>query len=53
MAISHHEVADPSVMCTTDYPVVETTVPLGSDFEPGTEYTVVVNSDTVVEFVAQ
>ena len=53
VAITHHEVADPSVMCTTDYPVVETIVPLVSDFEPGREYTVVVNSDTVIEFEAQ
>ena len=26
---------------------------LGSDFEPGVEYTVVVNTDTVIKFVAQ
>ena len=27
MAITHHQVADPFVPCTTDYPVVETIVP--------------------------
>ena len=38
--ITHHQVADTRVACTADYPVVETTVPLGSDFEPGVQYTV-------------
>ena len=50
--ITHHQVADPNVVCTADYPVVETTVPLGADFEPGAEYTIVVNADTIVTFVA-
>ena len=53
VAITHHEVASPLVACTADFPVVETTVPLGSDFVPGMEYTVVVNSDTEIKFVAQ
>ena len=30
--ITHHSVADPSALCTKDYPIVETVVPLGSDF---------------------
>ena len=51
--ITHHEVSDPMVVCTTDYPIVETTVPLGSNFEPGVEYTVVVNSDISKNFVAR
>ena len=53
VAITHHEVADPLVMCTADYPIVETDVPLGSDFEPGVEYAVIVNSDTTSSFVAR
>ena len=53
VAITHHQVADPLVNCTDDYPIVETTVPLGSDFEPGTEYTVSVNSNVVRAFVAR
>ena len=53
MAITHHQVADPFVTCTTDYPVVETIVPLGSDFEPRMEYTVSVNSETTTSFVAR
>ena len=53
VAITHHQVADPLVMCTADYPVVETDVLLGSDFEPGVEYTVNVNSDTTRSFVAR
>ena len=41
--ITHHQVSDPTVMCTKDFPVTETLVPLGSEFEEGTEYTVKVN----------
>ena len=50
--ITHHQVADPDAVCTKDYPLVETTVPLGADFEPDVEYTVIVNADTTVAFVA-
>ena len=53
VAITHHQVADPLAVCTADFPIVETTVPLGSDFEPGVEYTITVNSDTSSSFVAQ
>ena len=53
VAITHHQVADPLVICTADYPVVETDVPLGSDFERGMEYTVRVNSNTAKSFVAR
>ena len=53
VAITHHQVADPLVMCTADFPIVETDVPLGSDFEPGVEYAVIVNSDTTSSFVAR
>ena len=51
VVITHHQVADPNVVCTADYPTVETYVPLGSEFEPGAEYTVTVNGDTVRSFV--
>ena len=53
LVITHHEVADPLVVCTADYPVVETTVPLGSAFEPGLEYTVAVNGGIVQSFVVR
>ena len=53
VAITHHQVADPFVTCTADYPVVETIVPMGSAFEPGMEYTVSVNSETTRSFVAR
>ena len=53
VAVTHHQVADPFVMCTADYPIVETDIPLGSDFDPGVEYTVDVNSDTTRSFVAR
>ena len=50
VAITHHEVTDPQAACTRDLPVVETAVPLGSDFEPGVEYTVNINSETTTTF---
>ena len=53
VVVTHHEVADRSVPCTADYPAVETSVPLGNDFEPGVEYTVSVNSEAVKSFVAR
>ena len=52
VVITHHEVTDPQAACTRDLPVVETAVPLGSDFEQGVEYTVSVNSDTTRTFSA-
>ena len=51
--VTHHEVADDMAVCTADYPLVETIVPLGGDLEPGAEYTVRVNSETVTLFVAR
>ena len=51
--ITHHEVADPSVVCTADFPILETDVPLGSEFSSGEEYTVNVNEDASVTFVAR
>ena len=53
VAITHHQVADPLVTCTADYPVVETIVPLDSHFEPGVEYTVNVNSETTRSFLGR
>ena len=53
VVITHHEVADPMVICTADFPILETTVPLGSGFEMGEEYTVRVNSDAVTSFIAR
>ena len=51
--VTHHEVADQFVICTADYPIVETSIPLGSDFEPGVEYSVTVNAETVETFAAR
>ena len=51
--ITHHEVSDPLVVCTADFPILETDVPLGSDFDPGAEYTVNVNDEESVTFVAR
>ena len=51
--VTHHHVVAKDVICTADYPIVETIVPLGSEFEPGMEYTVSVNGDTTTSFVAR
>lgn len=51
--ITHHEVADPMVVCTADFPILETEVPLGFALESGAEYTVTVNDDTSVAFIAR
>ena len=53
VVVTHHEVADRLVVCTADFPIVETNVPLGPGFEPGEEYTVRVNSDKATSFAAQ
>ena len=53
VVITHHQVADPLVACIADYPVVETIVPLGSEFEPGVEYTVSVNSEDTRAFLGR
>ena len=52
VVVTHHEVADQLVVCTADFPIVETNIPLGSNFEPGNEYTIRVNSDVTVSFEA-
>lgn len=51
--ITHHYVVAKGVACTADYPVIETVVPLGSDFENGAEYTVTVNGENSQSFVAR
>ena len=51
--VTHDEVADPYIICSDDYPILETSMHLGSDFEPGVEYTVRVNSHTVQTFLAR
>ena len=53
VVVTHHEVADRLVVCTADFPIVETNIPLGSGFESGEKYTIRVNSDTTTAFVAQ
>ena len=51
IAITHHivdfESAGGMVACTADIAIAETAIHLGSDFEPGREYTVVVNTETL------
>ena len=41
--LTHHEVADPDIICTADFPTEETVIPLGPDFEPGDEDLITVN----------
>ena len=51
--ITHHYVVAEGIACTTDFPIIETVVPLGSDFEQGVEYTVSVNGEHRQSFVAR
>ena len=53
VSITHHRVTDPSIPCTADYPLVETIIPLGAEFESGVGYTVLVNSEITRSFVAR
>ena len=55
VVITHHRISDPEVVCITDFPTVETIVPLGQgeDFEAGVEYTVTVNGENATSFVAR
>lgn len=48
--LTHHEISDPFVVCAADFPILETLIPLGSDFDAGQEYEVTVNSDHSVTF---
>ena len=45
VTITHLEVLEKNQPCTRDLPAVDTRIPLGSDFTPGQEYTVIVNGD--------
>ena len=51
--ITHHYVVAEGIACTTDFPIIETVVPLGSDFEQGAEYTVSVNGENKQSFTAR
>ena len=53
LAVTHLEVAEDNVPCTEDLPVVETMVSLGSGFQSGEEYTVVINGQFTKTFKAQ
>ncbi len=52
IAVTHHQVADPQAICTRDYPVEETLVPLHMGLASGEQYTVRINGDTEVSFTA-
>ena len=53
LVITHHEISDPSIVCTTEYRSVETVVPLGSDFVAGQPYSISVNSEPSRTFEAR
>jgi hypothetical protein len=52
VTVTNLEPADRNTVCTEMYGTVDSNIPLGSDFEPGKTYTVLVNDVTEV-FVAQ
>ena len=51
--VSNLEVADQGASCTSDVPTFITEIPLGTDFDPGQPYTVVVNGNVTNTFVAR
>ena len=53
VTITHHQVADPNVGCTKDFPVDETLVPLDLGLEPGSEYTIDVNGEIALSLTAR
>ena len=55
IGLTYHGVApsEEPIMCITDYPIGEVTVPLSFRFESGKEYTVKVNGEEKATFVAE
>ncbi|MDE2817523.1 MAG: YbaY family lipoprotein [Chloroflexota bacterium] len=51
--ITHHRVVEKDIACTANDPIIETVVPLGSDFEKGLEYTVSINGENSQSFIAR
>ena len=53
--LTYHKVApaEEPIICTADYPIKEITIPLGSEFEAGREYTVTIKGEEVATFTAQ
>ncbi len=47
--VTHHAITDRDVACTADFPIEETTVPLGA-LESGVEYAITVNGKSLSEF---
>ena len=43
VSLKHHQVADPDARCTKDILHTQTVVPLGSNFQEGMEYAILVN----------
>ena len=50
--VTHHRVSDREAICTLDYPVDETLVPLDLNLASGGQYTVRINGDTEAAFTA-
>lgn len=54
VTLTYHRVArGEPIMCITDYPTREVSIPLGQDFEPGRKYTVTINGEKAASFTAQ
>ncbi len=50
VAVTNLMPADKEIACTALYGIVETSIPLGSAFDPDTTYTVIVNDDAKASF---
>ena len=55
VTLTYYRVApgEGSIVCITDYPVVEAVIPLGSHFTGGQEYTVRLNGEEVGSFTGR
>ena len=51
--VTHLEVTGENVPCTRDLPVVETNIPLGSNFDSAQEYTITIVEEETLTFTAQ
>ena len=50
VVITYLEVSDPSIVCTTQYHILETIFSLGSDFEADQAFSISVNSEPARTF---
>ena len=55
VSLTYHQAlpGEGPLACTADYPIKEISIPLGSDFEPGREYEILINGEEEATFTAR